>query len=220
MKLFSIFNKKHDGILQYLYRNNQFTSNSISITGTKDNNWNDPIELIKSPNTASVHYTNSKTSNAYIKLDLGENNKAIITDYQIQTIEGSSPPTSWNLTAYNIENETVTIHNKYDFKDICELKTQGSYWTCARRTIVNLKVDNPIGPFRYFKFNVYNNMRGVLFPEEAPVKDIRIGGFEIYGALKRENDNLFNIITFGKTCPKVQHLLYVTIIEIIVVYKY
>ena len=172
-------NLEFKGILNYVYqKTNKYYPN---VTSGNPTNGDELIDLIINPSTAEI-VADKADYNQYIQFDLGNQYKSIITQYQIQTIIDGSAPITWRIEASNsISEQFIQLANKTKYTDICpiynEVKTQ-----CSERTTTKFQCDETKGPFRYFRFYIDLNMYG-YYHNDPNDNGIRIGGFELFGAL-------------------------------------
>ena len=190
---FFIQNFEFKGILNYIY----YKSNRnypIVTSGNPVTTEYKLIDLIINPSTARIMIDRAD-SNQYIQFDLGDKYKSIITQYQIQTADGS-PPVTWRIEASNSTSETfVQLANKKNYLELCHIySTQNTQ--CSERKTTKFECEETNGPFRYFRFYVdlctwgyYHNI-----PND---NGIRIGGFEIFGALFTRKEHLKSTIKFN-----------------------
>ena len=216
MKFFHLSNKEYDGIFHYLYQasNNEYPK--VNMTGYKRPNVNnpvdDPIALVSLAPNANIIYENEPPAEAYIEFDLGEEYRAMVTTYQICSKQGTSASVSWNITAANSLDEWVTLDDVPEELDMCEIRYNTSL--CDSRATRNFQIKAATGPFRYLRFNNFNTWYAIFFNKTERITDIRMCGFEIYGALYRTYESRFQT-----TCIQNQQRGYLMFVAIFIHYS-
>ena len=190
---FFMQNFEFKGIMNNIYHRSK-AQYPIVTSGNKAEPGSELIELITNPSTAEI-LIKSYNDSQYIQFDLGDKNKAIITQYQIQTMVGS-PPCSWHITASNSHSfdSFEIIANVSEFLNMCDIistdKTQ-----CINRTTNKFQCNETYGPFQYFRFYVDLCLYG-YYHNNRNDKGVRIGGLELFGALLDRKETTTNFTSF------------------------
>ena len=197
MKYFSENRPNFKGIFHYLFHTKNFIpsfqTNCVEYSGHID-------ELItntsKSYLLLNIDEKNKKEGYAYFIINL-TNYKIITISYQFSTIINTSPPVNWSFSGTNdLNGEWTLLHSNFS-ENLCRNSTDSTYfYQCSNRNVVTYQIakEYVMGPFKYFKFSVYLNRATPV--NGSSFYDIRVGGFEIFGALYEEDEFIFH----EKTC--------------------
>lgn len=172
MKIFRYLERNFSGIFNYLGVHDKSAITMTSdgtITGDLTDSLFKPYE-----SKAMIDVDESKNPAPHFTIDFSRY-KAYVTNYQMQTIAGSTPPVAWNIKGSNDNKEWSLLDEKSNQDElICERNTNYNH-QCKGRDTTFYSLANPIGPFRYIKYTCIKNRINNL--------DIRIGGFELYGSI-------------------------------------
>ena len=197
MKYFSEDRGNYNGILNYLWKQKNLLPDFYTNCDEYKGNI---TEVITKPNDSYVLLDiDEKTNESSYLIFYIPNYKIIPVSYQFSTIVNTSPPMNWTLSGSNALNGGwITLHSAFN-ASLCsrfENNENSDPHQCKNRVVntFQLATEKIIGPFPYFKFTLYSN-RATTSSETF--FDLRIGGFEIFGALYEENEKIFQKIT----CP-------------------